>query len=181
MSNFLGRAALGSVMIVVALSTAPAAHADAALSVAFKNCTSDAVSATASAVWNWKSNTPTRQDAAEGGACARDVWSSHVEATGSVASKELSFRKIPVVGSSESRLGFHCSFDPARNLFEKMSRYSTQNEGYWADGAYVITRRVGESLNCNRRIRDAEGNEVNYYWCNFILEVNSDFVKALNL
>jgi len=155
------------------------ARADYALTSAFKACTSYATTAHSNAEWSWDSTTPDTLPAT-GGVCKRDAWAPHVSTSSTVTSSSMDWMKINVDGGSGSLLGFHCYNNEAQNLFEAMARYSYQSQDTWSDGADVITRRDGQ-LNCNRRIRNSDGGETNYYWCNFLLDVSSDFVKALDL
>ncbi|HTL12562.1 MAG TPA: hypothetical protein VL588_08755 [Bdellovibrionota bacterium] len=158
---------------------AGSAHADSALTIAFKNCTAYATTAYSHAEWSWDASAPETLPAA-GGTCKRDAWGSYVSTSSDITSSTMDWTKIPLDGSGDSLLGFHCYNDRAQALFEAMNRYADQSEGTWSGGDYVITRRDGQ-LNCNRRIRNSDGSETNYYWCNILLDVSSYFVKALDL
>jgi len=162
------------------------ARADEVLTRALKACLSMMVHARADATWRWNEGAPGTQPPSGRGAnrvCARDAWSPHVTAMGTVASKEMAIRKIPVDGSDNSFLGASCFGAEAQALFEAMARYVvSQDQRRWSSGDVIMHRNVGEGLECMRRVRGADDSEANNYWCSLVLRgLSSNFVKALDL
>lgn len=98
----------------------------------------------------------------------------------SVVEGSLNVKKVAVDGTSRSLLMIQCHRELAKALYQEVGRFSEESQSFWSKGDEVITRFFGDS-NCNRRLTDSQGNEVNYYWCNLKIDIVSDMIKALNL
>jgi hypothetical protein len=100
------------------------------------------------------------------------------------ASAELRLKKVAVDGSSNSVVNFTCSGPKAERLFEHAGRFSSEEDKYWSGGDRVISRKFGNlsiASQCNRRIRNTDGSEANHYWCNIMVDLVGDMIKAMNL
>lgn len=99
----------------------------------------------------------------------------------SVSDGTTGIKKVEIDGTDDSLVVITCKEDLARNLFQEVYRFSEESQKIWSRGDEVITREFGRRSQCNRRIRDAEGNETNYYWCNIEVDLSFAITKALNL